>query len=450
MRRLLGFALPLVLLAAALPAPVAAAQSVTLTLQPVADTYVNAGNPNGNFGTADNLYLLLGSPPTRSRLLIRFDLSGIPVGSVVSDADVRIHLRNASGGSTQPLYVSGTTSAWEETAATWNTRPSSTSTLPQILVLRDNLAQAFDVTPLLQAMVDAPATYTGFDIGGKETGAAYTWGYGSRESSQPAELTVTFTPPVDTTGPLVSDRRIEHVNLTSAELAFTTDEDATVSVDLGLDATYGRNISASSTGRSHRITLFPLAPNSLYHYRIRARDAAGNESVSADATFSTVESSGAFPAGSLIKIPDDRNPETQADSAVYYVGSDGKRHPFPTASIYRSWYADFTTVQTVTVGQMAAIPLGANVRYRPGTRLVKFSSVPTVYAITLGGGLRALPNEQIAAAIFGAAWATQVDDLSDVLFGNYVFGAPISSASDYSPAAERDAAPTIDRDQGRA
>ncbi|MCR4281501.1 MAG: hypothetical protein NUV72_00490, partial [Bauldia sp.] len=73
--------MPIILLAAALPAPARAAQSVTLTLLPVADTYVNAASPSGNFGTSDNIYLLLGTPPSRSRLLLRYDLSQIPVGS---------------------------------------------------------------------------------------------------------------------------------------------------------------------------------------------------------------------------------------------------------------------------------------------------------------------------------------------------------------------------------
>lgn len=457
MRTLLRFVLPVILLAVALPAPTRAAQSVTLTLLPIADTYVNAGTSTGNFGTQDSIFLVLGTPPSRSRLLLKYDLSQIPAGSVISDADLSLHLRTRSGAATTlPLYVSGTTSAWEETAVTWDTLPTVGTTLPETLVTHTELTQVLGVTALLQEMVNAPsssagsATSTGFMIKTRETGSAFTWGYGARESAQPTELVVTFVPPVDTTGPVLADQRIENVNLTSADAVFTTDEDATVTIDLGLDMTYGRSISTTSTARSHRVTLFPLASNSLYHYRIRARDAAGNESVSSDATFSTLESSGAFPAGSLVKIPDDRNPETQADSAVYYVGSDGKRHAFPSFRVYQSWYADFSGVQTISVGQMAALPLGANVRYRPGTRLLKFTTVPTVYTISRGGGLRALSSEQVAADIFGAAWATQVDDLSDILFGNYTFGAPISSSADYSPTAERDATTTIDQDQGRA
>lgn len=37
----------------------------------------------------------------------------------------------------------------------------------------------------------------------------------------------------------------------------------------------------------HSVTLSGLAANSLYHYRVKSRDAAGNVSVSGDFTFKT-------------------------------------------------------------------------------------------------------------------------------------------------------------------
>ena len=66
-------------------------------------------------------------------------------------------------------------------------------------------------------------------------------------------------------------------------------------------------------------------------------------------------------AGSLIKLPDDRNPRTDADSAVYYYAADGKRYVFPGDKIYFSWYRDFSGVRTVDAAAMSSIPLGGNV-----------------------------------------------------------------------------------------
>ena len=69
-----------------------------------------------------------------------------------------------------------------------------------------------------------------------------------------------------------------------------------------------------------------------------------------------------------------------SSAAVYYVAADGKRYAFPNERIYRSWYANFSTVQRITDSQLADIPLGGVVHYRPGFRMVKITSDPKVYA----------------------------------------------------------------------
>lgn len=130
--------------------------------------------------------------------------------------------------------------------------------------------------------------------------------------------------------------------------------------------------------------------------------------------------------------------------SVYYQGTDGKRHAFPSDKVYFSWYADFSGIETVDGAALAAIPLGANVTYRPGVKLVKFESVNKVYAVSRGGVLRWITTESAASALYGAAWATMVNDVSDSFFGNYAFGADIVSGADYAPAAETSATATID------
>jgi hypothetical protein len=75
---------------------------------------------------------------------------------------------------------------------------------------------------------------------------------------------------------------------TSATIAWITDETATSLVEFGTTAGYGS--SASSEGpltAQHEVLIGGLTENTLYHYRIISRDAAGNQSTSADATFTT-------------------------------------------------------------------------------------------------------------------------------------------------------------------
>lgn len=120
---------------------------------------------------------------------------------------------------------------------------------------------------------------------------------------------------------------------------------------------------------------------------------------------------------------------TPASTAVYYCGRDGKRYVFPQARVYDSWYDDFSAVQTITDVELAAIPIGGNVTYKPGSVMVKIQSDPKVYAVDGHGTLRWVTTAELAATLYGADWNTKVVDVSDALFVNYTLGDPITTAS---------------------
>ncbi len=139
------------------------------------------------------------------------------------------------------------------------------------------------------------------------------------------------------------------------------------------------------------------------------------------------------PVHALVKLPDDGNPNTQMDSAVYYVGSDGMRHAFPNSKVYSTWYYDFSGVRVVSPSDLAAIPLGANVTYKPGERMVKFITDPKVYVVDKGGLLHWVKTEALAQSFYGSTWNKMIDDVSDAFYANYKFGSDINTASDYNP-----------------
>jgi|GEM_PF-2644644 len=134
-------------------------------------------------------------------------------------------------------------------------------------------------------------------------------------------------------------------------------------------------------------------------------------------------------------------------AAVYYCGEDGKRYVFPNDKVYFSWYDDFSGVRGVADGELAAILIGGNVTYRPGTRMVKIQSDPTVYAVASGGVLRPIATEAIAAALYGPSWNQQVDDIPDAFFVNYRLGTRVESAGGYSVQGELDGASDISVDK---
>jgi hypothetical protein len=112
-------------------------------------------------------------------------------------------------------------------------------------------------------------------------------------------------------------------------------------------------------------------------------------------------------------------------SSVYYCGSDGKRYVFPNIGAYSSWYADFSAVETISNSQLALIPLGGNVTYRPGKKMIKIQTDPKVYAVARGGVLRWVSSEVVARTLFGDGWNRMIDDVSDAFFIDYKIGNPI-------------------------
>ncbi|MCE9585789.1 SH3 domain-containing protein [Candidatus Uhrbacteria bacterium] len=130
--------------------------------------------------------------------------------------------------------------------------------------------------------------------------------------------------------------------------------------------------------------------------------------------------------------------------AVYYVGADGKRHAFPNSRVFYTWYANFDDVRAVSAERLGQYMLGANVTYRPGARMVKFTTDNKTYAVDQGGVLRWVKTEELAVALYGTAWNTKIDDIPDTFYMNYTFGDDVASDSDFNPTSELAQAASFD------
>lgn len=145
------------------------------------------------------------------------------------------------------------------------------------------------------------------------------------------------------------------------------------------------------------------------------------------AALSPLATFAAAPNGSLIK--------GATSSSVYFVES-GKRYAFPNEHVFKSWYADFSSVITVSDAELASYQLAGNVTYRPGTRLVKIQTDPRVYAVSRYGVLRWVTSESIAGMLYGQNWNTKVDDIADTFFTNYLIGMPADGSTVYNVGEE--------------
>jgi hypothetical protein len=93
--------------------------------------------------------------------------------------------------------------------------------------------------------------------------------------------------PPDTSPPVISNVQATAITASGATITWTTDEAADSVVEYGLTTSYGSSVSNTIDLTSHSIPLTGLSGNTLYHYRVKSTDAAGNTTTSVDHSFVT-------------------------------------------------------------------------------------------------------------------------------------------------------------------
>lgn len=95
------------------------------TIHPVVDTYINAYEPNTNYGASYDFAIWYWSPTRKYIAFLKFDLSSIPTEATITRAVFHAHLSRKGGGKTAQVgvhFVSDNT--WNEYEITWNNAPS--------------------------------------------------------------------------------------------------------------------------------------------------------------------------------------------------------------------------------------------------------------------------------------------------------------------------------------
>lgn len=97
---------------------------------------------------------------------------------------------------------------------------------------------------------------------------------------------------VDATPPLISNIAISNISDINATISWTTNEPSDNQVEYGQTIAYGLSTAVSQNlTTNHRVVISGLSASSLYHFRVKNRDGAGNLAVSADRTFTTTAQS---------------------------------------------------------------------------------------------------------------------------------------------------------------
>ena len=92
----------------------------------------------------------------------------------------------------------------------------------------------------------------------------------------------------DLTPPVISNIQASDLTSSSATITWTTDEVSDSQVEYGKSTSYGNVTSIGSPlVTAHNVSLSGLDAQTTYNYRVRSKDAAGNQAVSSNQTFIT-------------------------------------------------------------------------------------------------------------------------------------------------------------------
>ncbi|MBI4526179.1 MAG: fibronectin type III domain-containing protein [Deltaproteobacteria bacterium] len=251
------------------------------------------------------------NPMPNSTIIVKFPVAGTtrPVGPVVHHnsnwntvaANHVSHQNRKSGVPPEQQYACG------------SNLDSVTSRENEIVCFR--LDSSYDVLVVAPVMTNMNASgggdsYSKMPKGNLDvTGRYFIWTSnmgGSRLDAfiakVPADLLVSTTslptPSADTTPPVISGVNVPVITSSAATIMWSTNESSDTQVEYGPTTAYG-GLSALNTTKvtSHSATLSGVAASTLYHYRVKSRDASGNLSVSGDFTFTTLALTTASPAG---------------------------------------------------------------------------------------------------------------------------------------------------------
>lgn len=157
------------------------------------DTYISAGTPASNFGTATSLMIAPGNAG-----LVQFDLTQIPGSANVTSAYLIVYANKVSTGGT--LNFAAVTSAWTESGATASASPTVGPVFASTTASIGNAFLLVDVTSQVQGWLANPATNFGIEITGVSGTTVQLDTKENIATSHPAQLALTIVGPAGPTG----------------------------------------------------------------------------------------------------------------------------------------------------------------------------------------------------------------------------------------------------------
>lgn len=141
---------------------VSTASAVTLTLNPVADTYVRTDQPNNTFGNVTEFFVGQLTSTQAMHALLSFDLSSVPEDATINSVSLVLRQSSEDAGSntTITLTLHAVTQTFVASQATWNNAASGTpwttagGTFDSTVLSSTNVRVRPSQTPVIALPVD--------------------------------------------------------------------------------------------------------------------------------------------------------------------------------------------------------------------------------------------------------------------------------------------------------
>ncbi len=329
---------------------------------------------------------------------------------------------SAPPDTTPPVISAVTASSVTSTGATitWTTNEASDS------MVEYGTTSAYGNTTTLNA---TKVTSHSQALSGLTASTTYHYRVKSRDAAgnpgTSGDFTFTTSAPPDTTPPVISAVTATNVTTTTATISWTTDEVSTSQIEYGTTTTYGRSTTANAIlVTAHSQGLTGLTASTIYHYRVKSTDKAGNTAISQDFTFTTVaadqtppvisnvSSSSLTTTGATITWTTDEASSTQVDygtaASVYPNSTTKKATPVTTHSQTLSGLSASTTYHYRVKSADAAGNLAASTDFTFTTQASPNGGAPVISNIKVS---------RVTSQGVTISWNTDLRSDTQVQFG---------------------------------
>ncbi|WFR55142.1 DNRLRE domain-containing protein [Anaerocolumna sp. AGMB13025] len=177
---------------------------------PSDDTFIASGYPTTVFGSYPFLYIgVFIAPGDNYRTLLKFDLSAIPQGNTITQAELNLYIYRKDVPGPELLSIYLNQSDFNENTVTYLNAPAITPTGITATVTDADVNTFFgiDITPLVQQWYQNPATNNGITIIGPENTYSLIGSYSTNvsDSSFYPFLQVTYESSCNCTSDFISD-----------------------------------------------------------------------------------------------------------------------------------------------------------------------------------------------------------------------------------------------------